>query len=592
MVKHCIIARLSLVTMAVLSSATNAIVANGQKTFPEADQSYSTGSNPGAPPQVFDPVSETCDWQAQDFEDSQAISDVVYDPARRMLMATGKFEGGSRTNEKGEVYLDLRFVPDLEGKVPLDLSNTTIQVEVVVSGKFNHRLTPGVREIANGIQIFGKDNHWRSQYSTWKNTLANRNSDTTYRLSHRFIRGLPREGWSDTGFDPAKIQVLGVKFGLGVGSKHGYEGHLFIKSIRFDPPIAAASHRSRKAMPDIFTPQSEISLKGGAFFLNSKKWFVIGGNWRGLEYGQNWGTPLWWPRGNGVLKHINYFKHHLKIFQSAGIKILRVGLVKDGRVALSPAGEVTGYNEAFKADLRKFLDLADSHDMRVELTLVDYLIAGTPQMEKGVQLRGRQRLIADSNLRRRFLEKFLRPFLIDFADHPAWISTDIINESEWLISEKEGGGWDEFSDKKLLPPDPIPLASLHSFITECIKVIKSERPDMLVTVGVSSKYAGLVKGLPVDYYALHHYPNFGDLKQYLKHIPPGIPWILEEYPTADTELSPAEYMNMVKEMGGSGALLWNLRPDSDNYTYRFSDRDVIFAEIKGWALANRFLVFP
>lgn len=115
---------------------------------------------------------------------------------------------------------------------------------------------------------------------------------------------------------------------------------------------------------------------------------------------------------------------------------------------------------------------------------------------------------------------------------------------------------------------------------------------VLVTVGVSSKYAGLLAGLPVDYYALHHYPHFGDLQLYLTQIPAGMAWVLEEYPTRQTPLRPAEYLELVRRLGGTGALLWNLRPDSDEYTYHLAERDATLAEIQAWVLAHRTITLP
>lgn len=172
------------------------------------------------------------------------------------------------------------------------------------------------------------------------------------------------------------------------------------------------------------------------------------------------------------------------------------------------------------------------------------------------------------------------------------MAIDIINEPEWLISAREGGGWEEFSDQKVKAPQPVPLKALHSFISRSIGVVKTDAPSLLVTVGVSSKYAGFIAGLPVDYYALHHYPNFGGLAPYLKHVPPGMAWVLEEYPTAKTPIGPAGYLTLVKELGGAGALLWNLRPDSDEYTYQLSERDAKLAEIRDWVSANRSVALP
>jgi len=544
------------------------------------------------PAGTFDPVSGDYDWQPQDYKDSQAITTVVYNPVRQCLVATGNWRGGDEKTAKGEIYLDLRFVPELEGKVPIDLSRTRVEFIVEVPGGFNHRFSIWEREIPNGMQPFGKDGDWRCQYGTWENTVSNRTSATTYRLTHKFIRGNPFRGYSDEGFDPTKIIVLGMKFAIGDGSQHSYSGPVYIKSINFDPPIAITPRPANKPLPNIFSSRDQVTIRDRAFFLNGKKWFVVGGNWRGLEYGQNFGATLWWPWGNGITRHVNYVDCYLQRFQNSGIKVIRVGLVKDGRVILSPDGKVIGYDEIFKQDVKKLLDMAASHDIKVEFTLLDYLIAGKAETVNDVQLRGHGHLITNANVTQHFLEDFLKPFLREFGLHPALMSIDCINEPEWLVSAKEGGGWDEFSDKRLKAPEPIPLDAFRSFVSKSIEVIKAEAPTLLVTIGVSSKYAGLIEGLPVDYYALHHYPHFGDLRQYLKHIPTGMAWVLEEYPTRGTTMSHTQHLNLVKELGGNGALLWNLRPDSDEYTFLLSERDAQLIEIRDWMLANRSVTLP
>ena len=295
-------------------------------------------------------------------------------------------------------------------------------------------------------------------------------------------------------------------------------------------------------------------MSGGAILLNSKPWFVVGANWRGLEYAQNFGSTAWWPWGNGVTRHVGYFQHYLKLAQSAGLKALRVGLGKDGRVLLSPDGRVVGYDDRFRADVRKLLDLAAAHDIRVEFTLVDFLIAGKAEVVNGVQVRGHGHIFSDDRVREGFMRHFLEPLLKDFAGHTAWYATDVINEPEWIVAKKDGGGWEDTADDNLRAPQPVPVADLNSFINQCTRLIKTHAPHMPVTVGVSTKFVGLVSGLPIDYYALHHYPHFGELEPYVKRLPAGKPWVLEEYPTRQTTMGPAEHLNLVQRLGGSGAL--------------------------------------
>jgi len=532
----------------------------------------------------FDPISPAADWQAQDYPDSQAITRVVYDRAHQRLTAMGKFVGDDTHRSKGEVYLDLRYVPELESTQPLDFSATTVAVDVDVPAGFHHLYSPSQPERPNGIQIFFKDSAWRCLYGPWQNTERGR-MRRQYRLTYSFATSTP--AYEDPGFDPARIMIIGVKFGIAPGSRQRYGGPLYVTSFHIDPPIAVSPLPQPGSPQDpVFRRNSRIKLEDAAFYVDSKRWFLAGANYRALEYAQNFGSTAWWPRGNGVTRHPHYIDYYMNLAEDAGIKVLRVGLGEDGRVLFSPEGRVVGYDRQFKADVRKFLDLAAAHNMRVEFTLLDYLIGAPAQVVSGVQTMGHADVITDPAVMKRYINGFLRPFLRDFRAHPALMSLDLINEPEWLVADSEGGGWDDFSDPRYKPAQPIPLADLHNYALACATAIRASNRRILVTMGVSSRFAGVAAGLPLDYYALHHYPNFGDLAQYLHFIPDGKPWLLEEYPTKGTSKSPADYLGATRSLGGSGALFWNLKPGCDEYTYDLPDRAALLGAIHDWLQAN------
>lgn len=155
---------------------------------------------------VFDPLGNY-DWQPQDYKDSQAIKAVELEEGR--LVLDTHFVGGHSNYSKGEVFLDLRYVPGLEDKTPIDLTSHEIIAEVSVPEEFD-----GWESHPNGVQVFVKDADWKSQYGEWINIVRG----GMYKVSLSPTTG---ENFSST-----KIIIIGVKFAIGNGSLAKYEDPL------------------------------------------------------------------------------------------------------------------------------------------------------------------------------------------------------------------------------------------------------------------------------------------------------------------------------------------------------------------------------
>jgi hypothetical protein len=155
----------------------------------------------------------------------------------------------------------------------------------------------------------------------------------------------------------------------------------------------------------------------------------------------------------------------------------------------------------------------------------------------------------------------------------------LINEPEWVVSRQDGGDWESVNDPITKADMPVPGERMSAFITDCITAIRANAPAKLVTVGISSKFIPLIKNLSIDYFALHHYPWMGELKNYLPLLPTGNPYSLEEYPT---NITISSYLDLVLEEGGTGALLWNLSPGIDEFTFSCDERDAKLVELRNW----------
>ncbi|MCD4785272.1 MAG: cellulase family glycosylhydrolase [Candidatus Eremiobacteraeota bacterium] len=541
--------------------------------------SKNTGETEVIPPVYqFNPLGENNDWQAQDHPSSLAVESVIYSNGN--LILDTNLIGEDSNYASGEVYLNMRFVPGLESKVPINMSGRKMKITVKVPSGFI-----GNPDSPNGVQAFVKDSNWKSQYSKWENITRIKGKLTEYTVSITPITtGIPEGYVTDEGFDPTGIAIIGVKFGIGRNSSHTYKGPLYVTGVEIDPPIETISppELPESTTSPSFSPGDIIEARSDGIYLNGKKWFIIGTNWRILEYGQNFGATDWFFRGNGVSKHQNYVKQYMEYLSRSGVKVIRVFLLTDGRSMFDREGHVVGYDDIFKNDVNTLLSLAESNGLKVEFVLLDYLIAGKEEEVNGVWLRGRSKIITDSTLRNEFINNFLVPFLTKYGNHPSVIGFDLMNEPEWIISKEDGGGWEDYSDFQTKAKEPISIEQINQFLSQCISNIDLHTQGKLITVGVSCPFHGLLKDLNITHYGLHHYPWMENLNKCIAALPVGKPWILEEFPTRNTNTGAIDYYNKSLDLKGSGAYFWNYRPNSDDSTVTWDNFNILLEDIRDW----------
>ncbi len=523
-------------------------------------------------------IGTTYDWRPQDYEDSQGVTRVQYDPEDGSLILDCALKGKNANRAKGEIVLDLKYVPGFEGHVPFDMTAYEINIEVKVPSGF-----VGPKSAPNGCQVFVKDSESRSQYGTWMN--CNRKGIVKTSLQPSSVT--PRLGLTAEGFDPSQITSIGVKMAINEKSRDQYDGELKIKCIKVtpSPPFTFPVDIPSNTPTSFVTANAEVNRAPDGFYINDKKWFVLGGNWRMIEYGQNFGSTGWFPWGNGISKHPGYIQYKLDLFRRSGITLVRIGLLDDGRAMFDDQGNVTGFADTFKADVSTFLDMASRYNMKVEFVLVDFMLAGKGENVDGVWVGGRKSVIENSQTRAKFINQFLVPFLNEFGNHPAIFGFDVINEPEWIIAKTDGGGWEDVKDPRRAE-SPVSSEAFDSFLSQCAQKIRDHAPDKFVTVGVSFTHIDLIRHADIDYYALHYYPWMGTLEDILAKIPKDKPWIVEELPGKGNIV---QYCNKVFDSGGSGVLVWNLSPGIDDQSYGFAEEENKLKEIRSFAekVANR-----
>ena len=153
-----------------------------------------------------------------------------------------------------------------------------------------------------------------------------------------------------------------------------------------------------------------------------------------------------------------------------------------------------------------------------------------------------------------------------------------MNEPEWIISKSDGGGWEDVTDvSKALTP--VSIEQFRNFINAGISMIRQYAPGKFVTTGVSFPFIGLVNEFNFDYLALHYYPWMGDIEKNLLLAPKSKPCILEEFPGNGDVPS---YFKKAFQLGGAGAMIWNLSPGIDSESYSFAQEEEKLLEVRGF----------
>jgi len=131
-----------------------------------------------------------------------------------------------RNKSEGEAYVDMRSFPPVGVKAPIDLEGVPVTAWIYVPrGAAGHRRRP------NGVQLFVKDENWKGQYGTWLNLRGR--TERWFQICLTPSARTPNLGYTDMGFDPTKIMVIGVKVGAGTASTAKYRGPIYMDAVNW-----------------------------------------------------------------------------------------------------------------------------------------------------------------------------------------------------------------------------------------------------------------------------------------------------------------------------------------------------------------------
>ncbi|MFA6355889.1 MAG: PEP-CTERM sorting domain-containing protein [Candidatus Omnitrophota bacterium] len=167
-------------------------------------------------------------WTFQNYTDSQAISAVAQSSAQASsgsysLMGTTHLVPGDANYSKGEVLINRTAANALN----LNGLQASVSVYAPTGAAGTNPSAP------NGWQMFFKDTNWKSWYGPWSNMTENAWQSLSV------TPGVTSPDFVDSGFDPTKIMVMGVKLGTGDASTGTFDGAIYVDQYSVVPEPAS-----------------------------------------------------------------------------------------------------------------------------------------------------------------------------------------------------------------------------------------------------------------------------------------------------------------------------------------------------------------
>ncbi len=272
--------------------------------------------------------------------------------------------------------------------------------------------------------------------------------------------------------------------------------------------------------------------------------FLTGANLPWVHYGIDFGANAWRPEG-GVAQAEE--RAHLEAafagLAASGVQYVRWFLFCDGRagIAFSAGGRPLGLDDFVFRDVDAALDIAGRHGIRIMFVLLDFLWCDPASATRGVQMGGRGDVLTDAASRDALLDRVFRPLLERYAEEPAILAWDVVNEPEWI---------------KTVEP-----AELHAWLGDTVALIHSATSHPATVGSAGVRWRDRYVDLNLDFYQVHWYDG-------LKRQPPldtpveelgfDRPVLLGEFPTRGSKRTPGEIVDAARAAGYSGAFYWSV----------------------------------
>ncbi len=294
--------------------------------------------------------------------------------------------------------------------------------------------------------------------------------------------------------------------------------------------------------------------------------FSLGVNYPWLDYGSDFGSSAWGHGGVSEPRERARLTADLARIRAAGAGTVRWFVMCDGRSApeFDRRGRVTGFDNYFYKDLDAALDAARASGVRLVLVLFDYRLLDPETVIKGAALGGHAALLTDPQVRSSLFDHALIPLLKRYGSRPEIKAWEIMNEPEW----RTGAGG-------------VPWPAMRDFVGKTAALVHAYASQPVTVGSASSAFLPLWKGLGLDFYEYHYYP---ELRASLSFDPLDLkldrPCVLGEFPTAGP-LPPSSYLDAALRNGLAGAWAWSWR-SGDAY----SDMAGALLDFSDWRLRH------
>ncbi|WP_143140709.1 cellulase family glycosylhydrolase [Nannocystis exedens] len=336
-------------------------------------------------------------------------------------------------------------------------------------------------------------------------------------------------------------------------------------------------------------PGSTIPVGDGDYFL-------LGANYPWLNYGGDFGGNNWGTYG--VHTEQAEVGAHFDAMRGYGLRVARWFVFTDGRAGISFTGDgtPTGLGEHVFMDMQEAVAIARARGIYLVPVLLDFHWMFWAQQNNGVQTGGRSDTLKDPAKRAALVEAVIVPLLQAFADEPAILAWEIMNEPEWSISDLPAASPDGGADA-------VPLADFYAFAAAVADAVHAHTSSYVTLGSASLKWYRVwtpefaaSHGLPplaLDFYQTHYYPwmdgqmwsgdpelgtvQFSPMVQTYADLGLDRPMVVGEFIASDQA---AARLDVLLANGYAGAWPWSLT----------SDYSLDGAGMKTWADAHAALV--
>ncbi len=239
-----------------------------------------------------------------------------------------------------------------------------------------------------------------------------------------------------------------------------------------------------------------------------KKRFLYGVNYAWDVFSGDFGGISPWGQ-SGVAANAAAHEANLKKMHANGASVIRWWMFPDFRgdgVKLDSNESPTGLGPTTVADIQKALELANTADVYLMLTLFSFDNFSPSQSVSGIWTPGLSNIVRDSAKRTALLENVVRPVAKAVAASPyanRMIAWDVINEPEWAMTGTDPYGDPAFESNGNL--DPVTFAEMEQFLKETIAVLRAETGSLVSVGNAAVKWQNAWSKLDQDFYQFHIY---------------------------------------------------------------------------------------